>query len=130
MGSWGKEVVVEELNLVKIDAIIEYDGYINTRSKSNAQTVLDFMSKKGEGKTSQDAPKVPEPTEDGKQEKKAGAKRKTTVQKVQLIDIGVKIANKFGRVANNISKTMVGHLSNPQSDESLLIYMPLRYWGI
>ena len=44
----------------------------------------------------------------GTEEKTAGAKRKISVRKVQLTDIGVKIANKFGRVANNISKTMVG----------------------
>jgi hypothetical protein len=102
--SCGSEIVVEEFKLVKIDAIIEYDGYNNMTSTTNVQTVLDFMSKKGEGETSQDAPKVPEPTE----EKTAGAKRKISVRKVQLSDIGVKIANKFGRVANDFSKTMMG----------------------
>ena len=48
LASRGGLIVIKELSLLKIDAIIEYDGYINALSKTNIQAVLDFMSKDGD----------------------------------------------------------------------------------
>jgi hypothetical protein len=124
LASRGREIVIEELSLLKIDAIIEHDGYINALSKTNLQTVLDFMSKKEQEGSAKASAKSLEPTEEdlpqencpqrawrrccGKRKAKAASGRKTIVRKVQLIDIGVKIANKFGQLAQNISHTVAG----------------------
>jgi len=133
LDSRGKDVVVEEFKLVKIDVIYEHDGYINALSKTNVQTILDFMSKKDDDKKNEAEPPKPKPEEKpekeeeeeevqgnffqrcwrrccGKREEKHDDEnaRKYSVQEVQLVDIGVKIANKFGHIAQDISKTVTG----------------------
>jgi len=124
LASRGGLIVIKELSLLKIDAIIEYDGYINALSTTNFETVLDFMKKRGEDRSRNDAPEAPEPAQEnlpqetccqkvsrrccGKSEAKKESGRKTVVRKVQLIDIGVKIANKFGQHMNNFSHAVAG----------------------
>eukprot|EP00747_Dinoflagellata_sp_TGD_P085456 gnl/TRDRNA2_/TRDRNA2_162893_c0_seq1.p1 gnl/TRDRNA2_/TRDRNA2_162893_c0~~gnl/TRDRNA2_/TRDRNA2_162893_c0_seq1.p1 ORF type:complete len:217 (-),score=51.35 gnl/TRDRNA2_/TRDRNA2_162893_c0_seq1:227-877(-) len=110
----GKHLVVEELKLEGIDAIIEYDSVIagSFFGTSNLQTILNFMDNKDQDEQAAEAEKAEkEEEEDEVDQNKKKEKRKYTVQLVQFLDVGAKMAGKFGGMRIACADTRFKHFS-------------------
>merc|ERR1712216_823036 len=92
--SRGKHILIEEFELNGIDAIIEYKSIVFGQGTSNLQTVLDFIKKRKKEKKAADADVLSNET---RKEKEAGkSDHEITLQKVEFVDVGAKMATTLG----------------------------------
>lgn len=92
--SLGRRIEVESIKLIKIDCIVEWDGYIAGLSESNVSHILDHLQGHGGNREKPSKRRQRKPDVASAQAQK-GSEREVHVYNVEMVDIGARLQTKL-----------------------------------